>query len=232
MVNYKKLRDSIKHALKEKVSDKLTSGVDLPSHTVEQNRYVWEKYDWSKQGEEWTDTQNPGQSKESLVQHYMLKYIKKDSNILEIGPGGGRWTEYLQPLANHLTLVDITPKCIEICKERFKDKHNIDYNVISDIDLSFVPDNSLDYIWSYNVFVHVNPSDTEKYVKQFARIMKDGSIAIIQHPGNYYDPKVRKHGWKSSLNADMMKEMVVKNGFTLIVQDKQEWGDVITIFKK
>ena len=41
-----------------------------------------------------------------------------------------------------------------------------------------------------------------------------------------------KRGWKSLLNADIMKEFVIKHGFTLIAQDKQEWGDTVTVFMK
>ena len=77
-------------------------------------------------GDEWTQyvkilqEMNPLQWKSSLINNMMLKYIKNDSIILEVGIGAGRWTEILQPLAKKLILVDISEKCIEICKNKFK----------------------------------------------------------------------------------------------------------------
>jgi hypothetical protein len=46
----------IKRRLRIKVSDKIAEKkgrvVDLPSHTVESNRDIWNNWDWSQRGEE------------------------------------------------------------------------------------------------------------------------------------------------------------------------------------
>jgi len=41
---------------------------------------------------------------------------------LEIAPGHGRWTQFLQRLCQSLVAVDISEKCVEHCKTRFADR--------------------------------------------------------------------------------------------------------------
>src|SRR5919112_3809588 len=74
----------------------LESKIDLPSHNIQKNKMIWNNYNWTLGGEEWTlDVKSfrkidPTQWKTSLVNKIMLKYIKKNSTILEIGIGAGR----------------------------------------------------------------------------------------------------------------------------------------------
>ena len=179
---------------------------DLPSHVVKINRLLWDNYDWSRGGDEWTQDVkthrgiDPSQWKTSLINNMMLKYVKDDSTILEVGIGAGRWTEILQPLAKKLILVDISEKCIEICKNKFKNSSNVEYYLING-RLNMIKDNSIDYVWSYDVFVHINPTDIEKYIEDFSLILKPGGYAIIHHSGKYSEQKIRVNGFRSYMNA-------------------------------
>ena len=83
--------------------------LNLPSHSVEENRKRWNDYDWSRKGEEWTNDAkheglDPNHWKNDLINEMMMKYIKKNSIILEIGPGAGRWSISLQKIAKKLIL--------------------------------------------------------------------------------------------------------------------------------
>ena len=74
---------------KERLTNALRNHSMLPPNTVEENLKQWTKFDWSAKGEEWT----PFPSwKQSLVKHVLEPNIPLGSRILEIGPGGGRWT--------------------------------------------------------------------------------------------------------------------------------------------
>ena len=86
-------------------------------NTIENNLEEWSNWDWSKHGEEWSNTP---EWKNNLIEHVLKPNVPINSNILEIGPGAGRWTEHLVERAARLILIDLVPKCIEICKERFK----------------------------------------------------------------------------------------------------------------
>jgi hypothetical protein len=75
---------------------------DLPGiNHIHRNRQKWEGWDWSRSGEEWTPSE---EWKTSLVECVLKKYVPPAAKVLEIGPGGGRWTE-------HTTFAD-SPSCL------------------------------------------------------------------------------------------------------------------------
>ena len=235
MVSKTRLFKTIKHAVNSKISGRFAN-VDSFSHSVKANRRLWSSYDWSERGEEWTrKAQNPEQWLNSILDNMLYKYMKKGTEILEIGPGAGRWTEYLQPIARRLVLVDITPKCISMCKERFAGRDsNIEYHVI-DGDIGFIPDSSLDRVWSYDVFVHVNPSDTNRYIQNISRILRPGGTAVIHHGSwNEYEGGAVV-GFRSRTTAAAVQTFVSNAGLILIEQNRDlvhKKGDVITVFQK
>ena len=147
--------------------------------------------------------------------------VSGGSCILEIGPGSGRWTEYLVSKAKHLTLVDLTPKCIELCKLRFSGFRNIEYFVNDGKDLSFIISDSIDRIWSWDVFVHIEADDIKNYIKQFSRILSPGGQGIIHHAKK---GKKKEIGWRSNMTADKMKEFCREYGLE-VVKQFDSWDD-------
>jgi SAM-dependent methyltransferase len=104
-------------------------------NTVAANLEEWQHWDWSRQGEEWTISP---EWKASVVECVLWPNIPAGCRVLEIGPGGGRWTEHLIERAGHVTAVDLTPRCIEVCRERFRDRNNVSFHVNDGRDLSFL----------------------------------------------------------------------------------------------
>jgi ubiquinone/menaquinone biosynthesis C-methylase UbiE len=221
--------------------NKIPSAIDLPSHHVNVNRLIWDNYDWSKGGgDEWTlDVKenkkiDPIQWKNLLISSMMLKYIKRNSDIMEIGVGAGRWTEFLQSLAKKLILVDISEKCLDICRRKFKNFDNVEYNLVTS-RLDMIKDNGVDYIWSYDVFVHLNPTDIERYIEDFSRILKPGGHAIIHHSGLYSEDNIREKNFRTYMNGPMFAHIVKKNGMIMIEQNDSIAhlpGDIVSVFFK
>jgi ubiquinone/menaquinone biosynthesis C-methylase UbiE len=209
-------------------------------NTIDNNREEWSKWDWSNFGEEWSN--NP-EWKASMIEHVLVPNVPTDSRILEIGPGAGRWTQHLITRAKHIILVDLTPKCIEICRQRFRDFKNIEYFVNDGKDLGFIQSNSIDCIWSWDVFVHIQSEDTRHYVKQFSRILSAGGKGIIHH-----SKKGRSRtGWRSDMTAKSMKQHCNEYGLKVIKQfdswdddkvriwpglSQKEQPDIISVFSK
>jgi len=84
--------------------------------------------------------------------------------VLEVGPGAGRWTEILRSLASHLVLVDASRACLEVCQERFGSGSDIEYHLIDADGVADVGAESIDVVWSYDVFVQINPTDVNRYL--------------------------------------------------------------------
>src|SRR5437899_2368601 len=109
--------------------------------TVEENKRTWNKtYDWEQTGSEWSawwggvDTQWY-----TTLLPRIHRYVPTGA-VLEIATEFGRWTQFLKDLCRHLILVDVTEKCIQACKERFRDCSHIEYHVNDGKSLDFVGD--------------------------------------------------------------------------------------------
>jgi len=149
----------------------------LPGWSTAARSYnSWQTYDWQNLGEEWSLSPK---WKQYITDEVLLKYIEPGKTVLEIGPGAGRWSEPLQKIAKSLILVDIADKCIEICKERFSACGNIRYFVGGSSDLDFIRAETIDFIWSWDVFILVNCRDADEYVRQFSRVLKPGGRGIV-----------------------------------------------------
>jgi ubiquinone/menaquinone biosynthesis C-methylase UbiE len=153
-------------------------------------------------------------------------------------PGAGRWTRELQPLAKRLILAEINEKPLSICRERFRACDNIEYHLVKPQGEEFipdtvVPDNTIDAIWSYDVFVHINATDIEKYLRDFRRLLKPGGFAIIHHAGSY--PNKSRPATRSFVDGKVFARLVKKHGLILIDQNASFPhlpGDLISVFEK
>jgi len=219
---------------------KLETSHKLPGeNTISRNYIAWQNWDWSEKGEEWTPSL---QWKQSLIDEVLLRYIERGKTVLEIGPGAGRWTAPLQKTAKHLIVVDLSDKCIELCRMRFADCDNIEFFVNNGNNLSFLTDESIDFVWSFDVFVHINAWDTEKYLGEFARILRKEGLAVIHHPKGGQITESEDNGWRSNTTSELFCGMIEKHGLTLVSQfdswgdhnqfDVKHFNDIITVFRK
>ncbi len=217
----------------EKTMHGLEKRFNLPgSNSVRENTLKWNHYRWERGEEEWTPS---AEWKQSVIDHVMLKHVQAGSSVLEISPGFGRWTRQLVALAEHLTVVDISEKCIAHCKKLFGENTNVDFHINDGGSLDFIANNSIDFIWSFDVFVHIEPVDVERYLKEFQRILKRSGRIIIHHGiiGK------TDHNWRSTLTLQIFSALLQKYDFSLSEQFstwgedaafKIESGDVISIF--
>jgi ubiquinone/menaquinone biosynthesis C-methylase UbiE len=207
-------------------------------NTRRQNYLRFQNFDWSRQGEEWTDSD---EWKRSLISEVMRGHLASCSTILEIGPGAGRWTGALLDMARHLIVVDISDRCIELCRKRFAEADNIEFHVNDGRSLDGVATSTVDGVWSFDVFVHIAPEDTRAYVAELARVLRPGGRAVIHHPKAGHEDHAADTGWRSSVTAALFAEMVRAEGMTMVAQfdswsgglySVRKHGDVISVFRK
>jgi SAM-dependent methyltransferase len=209
---------------------------NLPGiNSVASQRAIWDSWDWRQQGEEWTYSP---EWKKSIVENFIRRFFIPDGlRVLEIGPGAGRWTEYLIPLSSALHLVDLSQSCINECKGRFGDDLRIQFHVNNGSDLVCIPDASIDRIWSFDCFVHIDPPDVKKYVNECARVLSGGGIALIHHGSTG-----KMEGWRSRLTKDQMQDFIRGSGM-VVIESVDSWdmngekfapgyGDSVTVFQK
>jgi len=189
-------------------------------HSPDENRAIWTAWDWSRRGEEWDDTAEPEEWRASLIEHVLLPNLGDGGSVLEIGPGGGRWSESLQRRADHLVLVDVTERVLDLCRERFANAPNIDYVQTDGATLPGVADASLDFVWSFDAFVHIAPLDIASYLAEIARVLKPDGRAVVHHAGRFQ----RGPGWRSPMTAVLFARLAEERGLR-VRQQFDSWGD-------
>ena len=135
-------------------------------------------------GDEWCDDGTTERAWEMrLFAHSVEPWLSPTSQVLEIGPGGGKWTVRLAPRCGTLTVFDVADQMLARTRTRVNELGlgNVSFVLGNGKDLQPIPNASLDVVFSYDVFVHIALEDTVAYVQEIARVLKDGGIAII-HP--------------------------------------------------
>jgi SAM-dependent methyltransferase len=157
----------------------------MPS--VDWNHEVWgSENKWDSEGDEWSGMAaycgQPYQEwKSALVETFLLPELTATSDVLEVAPGHGRWSSLMVGTVRNLTLVDLSQSCIDACRKRFSDASNVTYIVNDGTSLSGVADASIDFIWSFDSFVHMEGDVIASYLREFARVLRPGGKIVIHH---------------------------------------------------
>lgn len=181
------------------------------------NAEIWDNWDWNAAGDEWTPS---AAWKESLVEHVLKPRVPEGSDIVEIGPGAGRWTEHLLPRAKSYAGLDISKKCVEICSAKFAGSQNARFAVNEGNNLPGVADASADVIWSFDVFVHINLADIATYLEEFKRVLRPGGRAIIHHGTT----AGHGGGWRSDATTAELNALIARKGLR-VAEQFDHWTD-------
>lgn len=139
-------------------------------------------------GDEWNDPETigvdvatPAEILPYLDRTVFGPFLETSDVILEIGPGGGRFTEILLPKCRKLIAVETSPTILQLLRRRFGDDGRIEYRLTRGLGLEGVSDSSVDAAFSYGVFVHLQHWDIFNYLEELNRVLRPGGKAIIQH---------------------------------------------------
>lgn len=215
--------------------------------TLDWNLKVWDKsYPWPRDGDEWDDFARfcgvpYDQWKDQLARTFLVPHLKPSSQVLEIGPGHGRWSMLFPKRipTGMLHLVDLSPTCIDFCKKRLAGDANVRYYVNDGRSLQAIPDQSVDFIWSFDSFVHIDEPEVRAYAREFYRVMKRQSIGVIHHSGSP-TPQQRQNGCRSLVDGRKFSTILAENSLHVIRQTG-EWGngcnlaltgDALTVFAR
>jgi SAM-dependent methyltransferase len=202
-------------------------GVLGPAHrswrrnSTGENRQRWDSWDWSNGGEEWSASP---EWRGALIDDVLARWIPRERVVLEIGPGAGRWSAALMERASRLILVDVSKRPLELCKSRFRDVENIEFVLSSGTDVPGIANGSVDAVWSFDVFVHIAPLDQASYLREIARVLAPGGVAVIHHAdGRNRGLLPSRHGWRSPMSRDLFASLASSSGL-LVECQLDSWG--------
>ena len=232
----------------------------MPS--VRENVAQWNTdYDWEGAGDEWSGPWGGTESMWWGVLMPRLHRVLPAQSVLELGPGFGRWTQYLKDHAERLIVVDMAERCIEACRERFGSSANIAYHVNDGRSLEMVPDDSVDLVFSFDSLVHAEADILRDYLAQIAGKLTPDGIGFIHHSnmGVYarqaelarrvpellrgrlvmWGLLVNVYGWRAeTVTAELFESLCREAGLACVGQERVNWAfgrhltDCISMFTR
>jgi len=221
-------------------------------NTIDNNIKIWDqRYDWSKDGDEWDGQaiccRQPYEKwKKLLVEAFIAPNVSENSAVLEIAPGHGRWSKEIVGHCNELILVDLSSNCIKFCKKLFASYDHVRYITNDGKSLNDVKDNYVDFVWSYDAFVHMDKDVIGSYLDEIYRVLNPGGKAVIHHAGRRHaflwlgflrhQGKIGKNiykvismgkfrdddGWRSNVSKQIVYKLAVSKGLEVEAQ-VQSW---------
>jgi len=201
------------------------------------------KYDWKEAGEEWSLPWGSSAAQWAGTIFPRIYECLPAGRILEIAPGFGRWTHYLKYYCNELWAVDKSSACIEACQQRFASVSHVRCVLNDGRSLSMIPDLSLDFVFSFDSFVHPDRDIIEVYLRQLRAKLKIGGKGFIHHSnfGEYANsPRERlpevlakplikakildwAHHRNPGMTAEVFRSLCEQNGLHCISQELVNW---------
>jgi SAM-dependent methyltransferase len=157
----------------------------------------------------------------NLIKTHIRPNVTSQSVVLEIGPGGGRFTRYLLD-AREIILVDIVPDFFEYIKQRFPEHANkMRFYEPKHHDLAGIESESVDYVMTFDAFVHIEPDGIREYLEHIARVLKPGGTAIVHYGDITKQAAQQKERFFASMDAGKMESFVTGiPAFAIVQHDK------------
>ena len=152
-----------------------------------------------------------------------------DLKILELSPGGGRFTAELIRYAETLDLLDMNEACLDICRERFKFVPTpIRYYLNDGRSCEMIEDQDYDLIASFDSMVHVHPDIVNGYVLQLATKLKPGCLIWMDHSGK----GAVETGHRTDMTMELMAEFAKQAQLEVVAQVLRNERDCISVLKR
>jgi cyclopropane fatty-acyl-phospholipid synthase-like methyltransferase len=192
------------------------------------NRALWDtQHDWAagEGGEEWSAPWGGSEPQWFGSLYPRLHRWLPAQNILEIGPGFGRWTKFLILACDRFVGVDLSAKCIRSCRETFARASHATF-VVND-GMTLPEGGPFDFVFSFDSLVHAELDIFESYVPQILSKLSRRGVAFIHHSNlassNHQAPN--PHLRARSVSAERLRHLISRAGGALLVQEIINWRE-------
>lgn len=196
----------------------------MPS--IEWNRQFGEDVGRLRDGERyWGDRWGPPESSpvlQRILERFLLPFVSPARTALEIGSGGGRFTQFLLPFRK-VYCADLNPQMFEYLRQRFPDADHLEFVLTPGDDLPNVPEGSIDFLWSFGTVVHIEEPELVGYLEAIKRVLSPDARATI-----HYSDKDKEEARRSDELAQMTRkrfhELLDEHGYQILDEDPHSMG--------
>lgn len=127
---------------------------------------------WGKDG--YYENFSYGVGIEKVCELCLYLFVNSTVRVLEIGSGGGVFTQRIWGKAGSLTCIDVIPRPDHFMPSvNYIELDNQDYNCTG------VEDSSIDFAFSYNVFCHLSNEAIKQYLESVNRALRPGGSFVF-----------------------------------------------------
>lgn len=135
-----------------------------------------DKHNAKHLGDEW----GPDDLPRANFEEFVVPYIGNVNIIGELGVGGGKYTIIAAQYAQKIFGIDISDKMLVRTSERLKESKCEFVPIKCKNSKILLEDATLDLFFSFDSMVHIFPYDFFSYVGEISRVLKNGSIAVLE----------------------------------------------------
>jgi len=166
---------------------------------------------------------------------YLIKNIKKDSKVLDVGCGYGRGLRYILKITQNLVGIDHNKTAVEHAKNNFKKYPKVKIILGEASNLPF-KDNSFDHIICIGTLVNFG-KEKEKALREMKRVLKkDGNIIISVFSEDAFSERLKLYQKLKTPIKEIKKDGTVIFDFDASLGDniseQFSEGQLKTLFKK
>ena len=168
-------------------------------------------------GLHWGDPENPEEiGLRAIRDRWLLPHVDPMKTGLEIGPGGGRWTRYMLGF-RRLYVVDYHAELLAELRKNFPQSHIVEV-LNSGTDFPGVPAASIDFVFSFGVFVHLDLDVIRAYLANLAAVIHRETQVVIQY-ADKDKPRAQRNRGFSDNDPRRMREAVESGGYRILEED-------------
>jgi ubiquinone/menaquinone biosynthesis C-methylase UbiE len=191
-------------------------------------------------GDEWNDDRTEDRKRDAFYfTAYAERWINHDSTVLEVGPGGGKWTTRISPMAKRVIVLDVAEEMLKRTKARCDAAGltNVEFLLGDGKDFQPLTDGCVDFFFSYDVFVHIALEDTWPYAQEIARVLKPGGRGAchyavnsisdawdrIEQNNHWYRGGQHTLGQYYYFSPETLRRMYERCGLGILEQHQEGW---------
>jgi SAM-dependent methyltransferase len=157
----------------------------------------------------------------AVRRRFLDPYLAPGQEVVEIGSGGGRWTRYLLAQAARLTVVELNPEAFDYLRARFPaDVAKLRFYRTAGYEMAEVATASADLVFTFDVFVHLEPEGIAAYLGEIERVLKPGGRAVV-HYGDVDKPIAAANRGFSRMTRPRMEALLAATGLNTLDHDSE-----------
>ena len=150
----------------------------------------------------------------SQLHQLLLKYIPKNSTILDIGFGSGRDLDFLQSHGYDIWGIDPSTKFVENAKNRFPTKQDQFFEASVPFDKKELGlDKGFDAVINIAMWMHLQHKEYKNVVESMVSVLKSSSTLIISYSEG---SRVGDERYFEDVDLEYMTQLFKDKGFSLI----------------